>query len=313
MKATIDTQPYVSLPTTDEFFLFPEDDLGTIPLDPTNQQHLRSMSPFILAMDAPSIGAYSERSQRPFRNTTNPSSPIGSRIDYQSRMLSPRISTYAQRPIQTGGVTSQEKRDQAGMVDRDQLISIASQHSKLKATPPIVFMINPQSMAFNFTNRQNYSDTSRYGFVFYRWGEELTTIEISCRIGSFIAGRSAGNQRPDRFDNFKVDGVTGLQFASRRDSAGWRQLMNILAVYRNSSTIADVLGRSRAYHAVGTQSIYYDGQRWVGRIKSMSFSVSEEQQNGGIDLTMSFEVFRHYEQNFQPQASPLMPMHEPQG
>jgi len=311
MKATLDTKPFVSLPTTDEFFLFPEDDQGTIPLDPTNQQHLRSMSPFVLAIDPPSVGAYSKRSARPFRNTSPSTSRIGSTIDYQSRMISPRISTVAQRPIQSGAITDQEARDQAGMVDRDQVVSIALQHRQLQQTPPIIFMINPQSMAFSFPSRQNYSDTSRYGFVFYRWGEELTTIEISCKIGAFIAGRNRGRQLPDTRDNFNVDGVTGLQFASRRDSAGWRQLMNILALYRNSSTIADTLGRSRAYHHVGTQSIYYDGQRWVGRIKSLNFAVGEENQNGNIDFTMSFEVFRHYEQDFTPKSSPLLPMHEP--
>ena len=45
MKATIDTKPFLKLATTEEFFLFPEDNEGTIPIDPTNQQHLRSMSP----------------------------------------------------------------------------------------------------------------------------------------------------------------------------------------------------------------------------------------------------------------------------
>ena len=58
MKATIDTKPFLKLATTEEFFLFPEDNEGTIPLDPTNQQHLRSMSPFVLTIDPPNMGDY---------------------------------------------------------------------------------------------------------------------------------------------------------------------------------------------------------------------------------------------------------------
>jgi hypothetical protein len=311
MKATIDTAPFVALPTTDEFILFPEDADGTIPLDPSNQQHLRSMSPFILALDPPSQGNYLVRGNgTPFRGAVYSAPALGSQVDYQSRLISPRIASFAQRPISTGPVTSEERQTQAGMVDRDQLISIALQHRQLKMTPPIVFLINPQSMAFTYTSKQNYGDVGRYGFIFYRWGEELVTIEISCRIGAFIAGR-ARSQTPNRFDNYNVDGVTGLQFASRRDSAGWRQLMNILALYRNSATIADTLGRSRAYHDVGKQSIYYDGQRWVGRLKSLSFSVGEDRSNGGIDFTMSFEVHQHFELAHEPKLSSLTPMHEP--
>jgi hypothetical protein len=193
------------------------------------------------------------------------------------------------------------------MTDRDQLVSVAFQHRVLSAAPPIVFMINPQSMAFNYQSKQNYSDVSRYGFLFYRWGEELLSIEISCTIGAFIAGRK-NLETPDVKGNLR--GVSGLQFASKRDSAGWRQLMNILALYRNNSAIVDTLGRSRAYHDIGTQSIYYDGQRWQGRLKSLEFTVAEGNSNGGIEFTMSFEVYRKFEVDFESKYQ-LFPLHPP--
>ena len=70
-------------------------------------------------------------------------------------------------------------------------MSIASQHLQMKNTPPIVFLINPLSMAFNYESIQNYSESTRYGFVFYRWGEQLTSIDIQCKIGAFISGRAS--------------------------------------------------------------------------------------------------------------------------
>ena len=298
MKATIDTRPFLQLPTTEEFFLFPDPDPGTKPLDPTNQQHLRSMSPFILTLDPPNIGEYTQSTStpRPFRSRMPEAPNMANTIDYESLKYSPRISTHAKPPIQGGRVEGVERRREAGVVDRDQLVSIAYQHRTLSAMPPLVFLINPTSMAFTHSSIQNYSDTSRYGFVFYRWGEELTKIEVSFTIGAFIAGR-VNREVPDI--NGNVQGVTGLQFASRRDSAGWRQLMNILAMYRNSSTIADTLGRSRAYHDVGTQSIYYDGQRWKGRMTNLNFTLGQEQTNGGVEVSFSFEVYSHYEQDFE--------------
>jgi hypothetical protein len=300
MRATIDTKPFLRLPTTEEFFLFPDSNPGTIPLDPTNQQHLRSMSPFVLAIDPPSIGNYvKSTTARPFRSRLPTSPNMANAIDYQTLKFSPKISTYAKEPIRGTRVEGQQRREEAGMVDRDQLVSMAYQHRVLSATPPIVFLINPKEMGFTYGSKQSYTDTSRYGFVFYRWGEELTEISINCTIGSFISGR-ANREVPDIHGN--LSGISGLQFASRRDSAGWRQLMNILASYRNGAALADTIGRSRAYHDVGTHSIYYDGQRWQGRIKGLNFTIGEENQNGNIDFDMTFEVYRHYEQDFEAKS-----------
>jgi hypothetical protein len=307
MKATIDTKPFLKLATTEEFFLFPEDNEGTIPLDPANQQHLRSMSPFVLALDPPDMGDYlTTKEAKPFQGQRRSSYGIATERNYDDLKYSPRLPTYSKSPIRSS-VSGLELRDQAGFSDKDQLMSIASQHLQMRNTPPIVFLINPLSMAFKHESIQNYSESTRYGFVFYRWGEQLTTIDIQCKIGSFISGR-AQRETPDQKGNLK--GVSGLQFASRRDSAGWRQLMNILASYRNGAAIHDVLGRSRANHDVGTHSIYYDGQRWVGRIKDLSFSLGEDTQNGGIEFSMSFEVYKHFQQDFEAK-SVLYPMFKP--
>ncbi len=311
MKATTGTAPYVDLYTTDEFILFPEDNNGTIPLDPNNQQQLRSFSPFVLSVTPPSIGRYSTNvgTNRPFRNPMGITDSQRYSINTkQARLISPNISTRASTPISRGGVEPSVPYLQAGVVDRDVVIDAVLQHQQLRQLPPIVFLINPISFAVNYTDIQNYGDQSKYGFIFYRWGEDLTKISVTCKLGAFIAGRENPNE--GLTSDGKMRGVSGLQFVSRKDSAGWRQLMAILGVYRNSVTIADRLNRSRAYHDIGTQSIHYDGQRYVGRMDSFSFGINEENQLGGVEFSFEFVVYEHYQEGFEMKTS-LSPMYPP--
>jgi len=309
MKATTATAPYVDLYTTDEFILFPEDNLGTIPLDPVNQQHLRSFSPFVLSINPPQMGNYTTNAGRPFRSPLGISDSQRYSIDTKrARLISPNISTRASTPISSGGVEPSVPYLQAGVVDRDVVIDAVLQHQQLRQLPPIIFLINPTSFAVNYTDIQNYGDQTKYGFIFYRWGEDLTKISVSCRLGAFIAGRENPNEGLNADGQMK--GISGLQFVSRRDSAGWRQLMSIFAIYRNSVTIADRLGRSRAYHDIGTQSIHYDGQRYVGRMDSFTFGITQETQLGGVEFSFDFVVYEHYQDSFEMKSS-LSPMYPP--
>jgi hypothetical protein len=307
-KATIDTAPFVNLPTTEEFILFPEDNPGTIPLDHGRLEHLRSMSPFVLRLKPPYIGEYIQNpSNRPFSGVRSANGRIPSRSNKEVALFKPNLPTYAMRPIAGGRPNENNELVQdAGITDRDQIRSIMVQHRSMLDLPPIVFAINPNSVQFSYTDVQSFGDQTRYGFIFHRWGEEQVQIEISCNIGAFIAGRER-LETPD-FDG-NIQGVSGLQYVSRRDSTAFRNLTSILALYRNSATIVDMLGRSRAYHAVGTQCIHYDGQTWEGRLKSMSFTLSEDQPHGGIELSLSFTVFKHTQEgfNYQSQIFPMTP------
>lgn len=310
-KATVDTKPFVNLPTTDEFILFPEDNPGTIPLEHGRLEHLRSMSPFVLRLKPPYIGEYIKNRQggKPFTGVRSARNPISYRsTNKEVAMFKPNLPTYAPRPID-GARTDEnnELRQSAGITDQDQIRSIMAQHRSMLDLPPIVFAINPNSIQFSYTDRQSFSDPTRYGFIFHRWGEEQTEISINCTIGAFIAGRERV-ETPD-FDG-NIQGISGLQYVSRRDSLAFRNLTSILAMYRNSATIVDILGRSRAYHAVGTQCIHYDGQTWEGRLKSMEYSLSEENQHGGIEFSLNFTVFKHTQEAFE-YKSQLFPMTPP--
>ena len=52
----------------------------------------------------------------------------------------------------------------------------------------------------------------------------------------------------------------------------------------------DVLTR---FSRLERQAIHYDGQTWEGRIESMSYSLEESRQNGGISFDLSFTVYNH--------------------
>lgn len=309
-KATFDTGQYINnLATTEEFLLFPEDNQGALPLDHGRLEHIRSMSPFVLTVNPPDIGKYIiNSSDKPFSGVKSLNAPISFQSVRETAMYKPNLSSYAIRPVSGSRANENNELVQdAGITDREQIQSIMLQHRRMLDMPPLVFAINPQSMAFNYQSRQSYADPTRYGFIFHRWGEEQVTISINCRIGAFIAGRK-NVETPDRDGN--LQGISGLQYVSRRDSLGFRNLTSILAMYRNGASLVDLLGRSRAFHGVGTHSIHYDGQRWEGRITSMSYSLGEETQNGGIEFSLEFTVFKHFTDGFEYKPQ-LFPMHPP--
>jgi len=176
--------------------------------------------------------------------------------------------------------------------DRLSQVDFAIQHRALDTLPPIVFMINPSSFEVSYSSIQAFQEQTRYGFVFQRWGEELPTISISCSIGAFVVENLNSNR--SFLDMGQASkGPNGLTHTARKDSAAFRHLMAIFALYRNSATIADRVGRSRANHAVGRHVIHYDGQTWEGRIESMSYGLEEARQNGGISFDLSFVVYNH--------------------
>lgn len=296
MRGTTSTVPYVNLPMGEDLILFPEDRYNNYPIDLSNQ-NLRQYSPFILeAVPPPTKSDYVKKKAnfsqaRPF---SSPLLPIDPRLgNYRDRTsvneFSPRLSSLAGPPINPSSkVQARSKLSETieaiapAYTDREGLIDFATQHRALDTLPPIVFMINPSSFEVSYNSIQSYQDQTRYGFVFQRWGQELPTISISCSIGAFVAGSVGSGRHPN-----------GLTHTARKESASFRHLMAIFSLYRNNSAIADRIGRSRAYHAIGRQAIHYDGQTWEGRIESMSYTLEETRQNGGVSFDLSFVVYNH--------------------
>jgi hypothetical protein len=151
-------------------------------------------------------------------------------------------------------------------------VDITMQLRALVNTPPLILLINPQSLSMNYTKIQQFSDRTRYGFVFQAWGEEQPKLTISAKCGAFITSGK------------------GVQWASRRDSASWQNLATAFQFYRHNGYIYDTVGKSNAHHMVGALSIHYDGWVYYGNMESFSYAFEEETQLGGIVFEMEFTV-----------------------
>ena len=179
-------------------------------------------------------------------------------------------------------------------------LSVLLQLKAMASTPPLLMLINPMSMTTQYAKIAQHQERSRMGFIYQAWGEELTKISFTFKIGSYITG-GGGSRSP-----------SGVQRASRRDSASFQQLMMVLTLFKNGAYVHDIAYGSMAYPMVGNLAIEYDGKVYVGHPDTFSFSESEEQQNGGIEFEMEFTAIRTFDvgranSDVQPLRSPTDP------
>lgn len=151
-------------------------------------------------------------------------------------------------------------------------VDITMQLRALVNTPPLILLINPQSLVMTYTKIQQFTDRTRFGYVFQAWGEEQPKLSISAKCGAFVTSGK------------------GVQFASRRDSASWQNLQTAFQFYRHNGYIYDTVGKSNANHMVGALSIHYDGWVYYGNMESFSYTLEEGNQLGGIVFEMEFTV-----------------------
>jgi hypothetical protein len=177
-------------------------------------------------------------------------------------------------------------------------LSILLQLVQMREIPPICLYINPTTFSVNHAKIAQFQERSRYGYVYQAWGEELTKVSFSCMIGAYIAGHGNRSQ---------TGVATGVQRASKRDSASFQQLMSVFSLYQSSGYIQDTTAnstgrRSLANLLVGNTSIEYDQTVYVGHMDSFSYSEEDTQQNGGLKFDIEFTAVRVYDVA-QPQSS----------
>jgi len=169
-------------------------------------------------------------------------------------------------------------------------LSIILQLKRLIEVPPLVLLINPTSFSVRHQKIAQFQERSRYGYIYQVWGEELAKVSFSCTIGAFIAGKTSPTQRV----------ASGVQYASKRDSASFQQLMAVLAVYQSSGQIQDLNGNatgraSRANLMVGNTAIEYDNNVYVGHMDSFSYSEEETLQGGGMKFEIEFTAVKMFD------------------
>jgi hypothetical protein len=284
----LQTLPFVELATGELFQLYPDDEVGTFPVDTSNAL-LRGYAPFVIYAEPPNIiqALTNTEKNKLIQDKVVKSAPFASPVKNRSylktnpnNLFGATISSIAGPP--TSNRTEDDRYITLPTYLNDRLVAldILDQYKQLKDLPPITLLINPQNMSIQYNRIQAYQDTTRVGYIYQAWGEDIPTMTLSCKVGPYIS------------DNIDPKKSRGLHHTSRRDSASYRQLMNLLALFKNGATIRDRLGRTEMIHQVGYHVIEYDGVRYTGHINSFNWSIATEQANGGIDFEMGFEILQ---------------------
>jgi hypothetical protein len=182
------------------------------------------------------------------------------------------------------------------IADATTAADIALQVQAILEAPPLILLVNPSEFSINYTKIQNYGTRTRYGFIFESWGEEQPTMSINGSTGAFIAGAadSANVSAESAQFSGETASVSGVQFASKRDSAAWQNLMALYTFYRNNGYIYDTVGESEAHLFIGAVAIDYDQWTYVGHFESFSYSYDEGTPNR-IEWSAEFVVSRMYD------------------
>lgn len=214
---------------------------------------------------------------------------------------------------------SNSPADVPAVSDITQAANVLLQLNRMLQVPPLTLLINPTQLNISYGTVQNYTDRSRYNYIFQRWGETQVRLSVQGKTGAFYSG--VKSVTPIDIQNFQGIGaasagavpatstVSGVQWASKRDSAAWQNLMSLFTLYRNNGYIYDNLEQTEAHLFVGSIAIDYDQNTWIGHFESFEWELSEEKQNGGIDFSFEFVadfVYDNAQREFQvlPIAAP---------
>jgi hypothetical protein len=190
--------------------------------------------------------------------------------------------------------------ERAVLTDLVTVADIQYQVEKMLQVPPLTLFVNPNSLSISHSTVQQYTNRTRYGYVFERWGEGQVTLSISGSTGAFCAGNPSGTAfGPTTLGSHENEVPSGVQYASKRDSAAYQQLVSLFQLYKNNGYIYDTVGKSEAHLAVGAVAIDYDQMTYIGNIDSFEYSYTEEMQHR-IEWSMEFTVGRMYDHAEEP-------------
>jgi len=294
VKTPPDPDKYVGLQAGPELQIQVENSL-TRPMDMTSSL-LRRLSPFMIQLEPPLVygedGGFlnkggnqintsafdaAQRGARGYESARTALSQSALSVGVNSNVTSADafVSANSQIAPTKAGSSDSNPSDNLGepaIADLMTAADIAWQLSTVLNAPPLVLLINPTSMEITYTKVQQFQDRTRYGFLFQAWGEEQPKITFSARCGAFVTGGK------------------GVQYASKRDSRAWQNLMNAFHFYKNNGYIYDTIGKSNAHLFVGALSIHYDQMVYYGNMESFGWGYDENNQLGGVEFSIEFTV-----------------------
>lgn len=287
-----------------------ENQVGT-PVDGTNPA-LREMSPFTLRIVPPSIIDAASTStgvnvnligQASQDAATNQSTANAVRSMFGVPNITGSNTSTAEgtlsRIVSAGQVVSGvlNTTERAVLVDRFTAADIALQIERALQVPPLTLFVNPKEFNITYGTVQNSSARTRKGFLFERWGETQPTISISGSTGAFIAGANPLTGQGAFTQSTRS--ASGLQFASKRDSAAWQNFTSLYQFYRNNGYIYDTIGKTEAHLMVGAIAIDYDQFTYVGHIESFDYSYDGAMPHR-VEWSMEFTVSQMYDNASSP-------------
>lgn len=287
---------------------------ASVPYDGTNEL-ARRLSPFTLRLVVPEalipadsgvdvnlIGRGSKTVSENNALANELRQAIGQRIIYnattsegEGRLTQLNSTLSAGRVLQTTLGTD----NRSVLADNVMVADILYQVERMLQTPPLTLFVNPSDMSITYTAVQQYSQRTRWGKVFERWGEGQPTMTISGSTGAWCAGQdpSAAMGFPSQGGENHV--ATGVQFATKRDSAAFQQFMSLYHLYRNNGYIYDTVEGSEAHLFIGAVAIDYDQMTYIGNIDSFSYSYADDDSHR-IQWEMAFTVGRMYDHAESP-------------
>lgn len=142
------------------------------------------------------------------------------------------------------------------------LNSIIHDLNVIKAMPPLLMLINPESFERSYEHSSDTGTKGRAGQIVQVWLEKPMTI--SCK------GVSAGQY------TLSSDGSGGLSQINRIQSVSYENLLSLVLTYKNNGTLFDGYSQSSLGVPVLAMSlfIYYDNHIYIGSFSD--FVVDDE-------------------------------------
>lgn len=269
---------YAGLRTGPEFTIVQEQ--NEAPQVEGSDAMLRMLSPFVIQVELPLVfgenGGFSEVNQ--INVDTYGIAARGSKGYDNARSALARfgLGMTSGLAVPTDPVLAEGRADgklgEPAIADFQTAVDIARQLKAALKAPPLALLINPEEMTINYDKLQQFTDRTRFGYIFNSHGEDQPKLRITARCGAFYSGGR------------------GVSHMSRLDSVAWQNLANVFTFYKNNGYIYDTLGKSNAHHFVGCLSIRFDQWVYYGSMESFSWVFDENNQQGGITFDMEFTV-----------------------
>lgn len=158
--------------------------------------------------------------------------------------------------------------------------------TQMANTPPLQFLVNPQSFKVDLENVISDGNWTRYGpgDVVEHWGPNQDKVEGSGKVAAFMAVDMVNNPSGP-----------GLTRTARQYSASYQNFQSLYAIYRNNAglfltdNIEPTDSRKQNMSVLGSIYIFYDNTIYIGSFSN--FTVTEtDAAPFTLEYSFSFDV-----------------------